>query len=1046
MTPLSNTVIAETRICPAALCSTSKDGNQYLSKVMFRAVDSSSDAEWMQWFKAKPEPNPTCGRLERCTFALSTDDRNQWSNLHANIYRDHCVYAGDEQTGFLRRKERIVRVNGFMLDFDSHSASDMPLEAIGDILLSEKLRNAVPCSRIVNTGHGYQIHFPLSMGVEGVEAERQIGIRRYESFMQSAMAYFRQEWGLVPDEKCKDVTRLHRHYPSYNTKKMKQFNDAANRIEVKEVFSRVVEPAAVNAFIRDITAKHPISPWPDKRMAVLISKPASTDDPSADLQKALLKAVAAPCIAKLWNEGSAEGNRNAARFALLANLYAAGIAESDSVELLQDFNRRCHPPDDAVTVANHVRGFYGAPKKVGCTYIHGTCKMCVYQDKTLDAAKAACPYVQGLIRKPRHPYSISREGTIMRRQYKAGKDGGIEEVQLPVTMEGSLVVTTTIQDGGTQFYRGKITNGDWHETFELPASLWASRTKFAETIKGIAGDKLMFLGRDTEHLAMASEYLCDSKETKVVTDFGWNKTFTAYFGVECIISKVGIHPPTTEYFRCQHKAGQKLRLKRPESEAQVDETLQHIKDDLMQFNNVAVMQSIIGLVFIAPFLSLLREKASTTNAVPSLIVQGSTGAGKTAMLLLAASFFGEVRDSDLVSFASTVRVINDLGHWFKDALYVVDDLKWSSMSKPVQTQIIQVMQAYVDGHGRNRLSNRGSSGDWEPETGKEIRGTVAIPAEDLPSGEASVFGRYMIVHIEHSDSDARRYGRCLQASRHYSSVMATFLLWYLQKGSPHDDLLARFDKHRAAFEQGVPRDKLNIIRVCSQLALNLVGYELFLEFAQHRNVFTTPESERLQQAHRHRLCVLREKRLSEIANEAPAEKFLSMITSLLAAGKARLDDDLQDTHKPVIGFLELDTESGQNILYLDPHIAYGQVQRAYDDLGERIPFNQQSLGQQLGSQGYLAKRDKDRLTLTKNHNGKRGRYYAIDLAKFGWLAEDARWPATDAATEITALPGLPVTEAATALATENLPSGGGNGASSATGGAALPDLWEGVQP
>jgi hypothetical protein len=982
--PNDTIYISETRICPVAICPTSPDGQKYLAHVLFRPANSLSPQDWFQWRVRKdPSTGEIVERLRKPALdAVTKEPTYPWNDRNGNIYRDHCLYCGNDQDGYYRHKDRIVAVRGIMLDFDSHSSSDMPLLKIANILESEPFLSAVPCSRIVMSGNGYQIHINSPCDITGDDAERKEQIRRYEQNIQSVMLYCVDVWKLRPDEKCKDINRLHRHFPSFNTKKLTSVTDAANRTPVREIINRQINAADVSVFIESLCKSHPVS--------VPVSRPIRIFKNDSGAAPTLEKLLEPPCIKALWEAGSGEGNRNSDRFALLCRLHICRFSENDAARYIDEFNGRCTPPDDAATVNAHVRNFYGNPKPCGCGYMRDTVHTCPYIDKTLEVAKRECPFTKTRKEQPIHPYFIGERGNIIRREFKPDKDGNVTEEHIPVTECGHLMVTGVVQDEEGKIYTGKIVNGAWERAFELPAYIWANRTKFAERIKGIAGEKLICQSRNIEHMAMASEYLCTDKEIRVATDFGWNKDFTEFYAVDCVIAADGIHAPTNQFFKCQHESAKKLKLAIPKSDQQLKDILTHIKTDLMHFNNYDIMQYIIGVVFVAPFASLFRKRASTTNAVPSIILHGTTGTGKTGMLILAASFFGKVRDSDLISLSSTPRVVNDLGHWFKDALYIIDDLKWSSIHPAAQTQIIQIMQAYVDGHGRNRLTNTGSGGEWEPSQGKEIRGTVCISAEDLPTGEASVFGRYMIVHLDTHTIDTGLYERCLAESKNYNAVMAAFIAEYLSAPDCHDQLLSNFDKYRRKIEEGVPRERINTVRVCSQLALNLVGYEMFLAFCMRKGVLGRKEGKSLLTAHESRLMTLRDQRLSQITGETPVEKFLAMIASLLSSGRARLDSDISSGKDsiPVIGFEEKDDALQKNILYLNPQASFGMVQRAYDDTRERIPFNQHSLGQQLHSQGYLARKDPEHMTITKRHEGRRSRYYAIDLTKFDLKADE----------------------------------------------------------
>jgi hypothetical protein len=164
---------------------------------------------------------------------------------------------------------------------------------------------------------------------------------------------------------------------------------------------------------------------------------------------------------------------------------------------------------------------------------------------------------------------------------------------------------------------------------------------------------------------------------------------------------------------------------------------------------------------------------------------------------------------------------------------------------------------------------------------------------------------------------------------------------------------------------------------------------MFLLYGREMTVFSDADVKRLLDEHRQRLLELRNQRLVQIAGETPSERFLQMIAGLLSSGKARLDgEEVQFDHQPIIGHKEHDDGLGKDILYLYPAISYGMVQRAYADVGEKIPFGQSALGHQLAAQGYLAARDQGHLTVMRRRGGKRARYYAIDLTKFDLIDDE----------------------------------------------------------
>ena len=485
-----------------------------------------------------------------------------------------------------------------------------------------------------------------------------------------------------------------------------------------------------------------------------------------------------------------------------------------------------------------------------------------YKARTLEAA-----FNGGEVYTPRppHPYVVGAHNELLKRSVTKDKKGNIEETFDAITAAGHLVVDEVLADtSGQKYFRGRIIGDGWEQEFDIPSSVWGNSRKFAETIKGLPGDKLIAHGSWNE-IAEASELLNSEKRFLRTLPFGWNADFTAFFGVACIITKDGIHPPTDEVFRSSHKNTDRLRLTIP-SEPVLSATLRHIRDDLMLFNSAEAMQAGLGTVGIAPFRSYFTERGSTTNAVASLILAGTTGDGKTAMATLITCFFGHVRENHLASLNSTPRSINDLGHRYRDAIFALDDLKWSALASSVQEQVKGILQSYADAHGRDRLA-RNSAGGFSPETGLEIMGTMVVTAEDLPSGEASFFGRFMIFAVRNRILDTERYSRCLAQSVNYGMVTADYLHWFLNQPSCWERLAGRFDMNRKALETGVPQSMVNTIRVCSQLSLNMVGYTMLITYMTSKGIFTTEESDKLLADHWARLTALRDERLARIGDE-----------------------------------------------------------------------------------------------------------------------------------------------------------------------------------
>ena len=585
---------------------------------------------------------------------------------------------------------------------------------------------------------------------------------------------------------------------------------------------------------------------------------------------------------------------------------------------------------------------------------------------------------RGCFEKDEPIYFIGKKGNVMKNVTVKVKDDFVDQV-INVTEYGVVIVKEILDKGNSCTYIGEITNGSWKKRFELPASLWGNMRKFEEKLYSIGNGKLMFDHKYIEDVKKSSMLLEPNiKELKEV-QLGWNQNYTSYFANECIVTKNGVDKPTNEFFAGNEFVKNQFKFVQ-EPREEIKETLIHIKDELMKFNDTLPMRCGLGVTFISPFKSQFGMSTNTTNIVPSIIFKGTTGCGKTAMALLLQNFFGKFREKELMSFTSTILSIQEMGYHPKDMMIVVDDLKFHSMHKNEQSQVLKIFQSYLDNHGRGRLQ-KNEDGNYSSSMGNEIRGTLCITAEDLPDNEASFMSRYMIVPVSNVDKDNQLYEKCLKQSKHYSAVMAYYIFWYLSRTEDQlNNLMKRFELNRSILEKDIPNGQINAVRVCVQLALCYTGFEMFLYFGKSMGVFTIEECVNNSKELLDYLKKLRDSRLIDITENSPSDLFLSTVSSLLASGQCKLyeefgDEDIQQlekTNKTIIGSYT------KEITYLNATVAFNEVQKALSSSDNKIPFSSRALGQQLDDRGYLIKKDIGKHTTSKRIGGSVTRCFAID--------------------------------------------------------------------
>ena len=259
-------VVFEVRICPETLVPKTQGGKpRSKSHTAFMDINQPN-ASWNVCLIKNGKPAIFPSRDQQ-------GGNHPWSDDWANIYHDYCVYYGREDIGYRRIRERITKINGIMLDFDHHSIKDHPLDQIAKILLSDEFNQEVPYSMILMSGNGYQLHFKNEIIVGTDPMERAATLNQYSVTINALIQYFKSRWSLAPDESCKDPNRLHRVKGTWNTKKVKCYDDIAARKAVVLIKEKDSPTESVAQFIQQSIEKYGIT----KKQSLIIQTKTTAD-------------------------------------------------------------------------------------------------------------------------------------------------------------------------------------------------------------------------------------------------------------------------------------------------------------------------------------------------------------------------------------------------------------------------------------------------------------------------------------------------------------------------------------------------------------------------------------------------------------------------------------------------------------------------------------------------------------------------------------------------------------------------------------------------
>lgn len=271
------------------------------------------------------------------------------------------------------------------------------------------------------------------------------------------------------------------------------------------------------------------------------------------------------------------------------------------------------------------------------------------------------------------------------------------------------------------------------------------------------------------------------------------------------------------------------------------DVLTHIKNDLFKLS--PIVDRTIPIVFLAPLATILNKLGSSYQAY----LQGKSGYGKSQLAILYTNFFAKVdSDEQLVSvIGSTANAAEEIGFYHKDCLFVIDNYKETVIGQKKKEDYISLFGRIADRQGSNRMS-ASDFGSFR------VRGLTLVNGEELWT-DASTQRKYDVIEMTETDrinTDART--KCFEQKSKYSGVTAAYIKWLMKNygNGIVEEIERRIKKHTPDFfftkEDGSRQP--NIL-----LALNMVGYELMLDFMAYNHVVEQAEYESMYNAHLQKL-------------------------------------------------------------------------------------------------------------------------------------------------------------------------------------------------
>ncbi len=322
---------------------------------------------------------------------------------------------------------------------------------------------------------------------------------------------------------------------------------------------------------------------------------------------------------------------------------------------------------------------------------------------------------------------------------------------------------------------------------------------------------------------------------------------------------------------------------------------------------------------------------------------GPTGSLKSELAALAQRHFGNFERKTLPgSWTSTENALEGRLFTVKDALFVIDDYAPSADTR-AQQELEKRAQRIIRGIG-NRASRARLRADLSQHPDRPPRGLVICTGEDLPPGH-SIQARLVVVEIDRERLNLDVVS-ALQANGHR---LAHAMRGYIEWLQPALQQLRTSGRKRVGELRGEFQRIGSHLRQADALSQLAYSFDLLLEFAQEVGAIDASRAEALRARARATLQVLGEAQGTNLRDLEPAERFITVLGTLLEQRRVRLVErgsPARSDEIETIGWFD------ERFAYLLPEAARRRVATFLRESGEGWGHSAHSLHKALVRKGY----------------------------------------------------------------------------------------------
>lgn len=564
-------------------------------------------------------------------------------------------------------------------------------------------------------------------------------------------------------------------------------------------------------------------------------------------------------------------------------------------------------------------------------------------------------------------------GYAMLRPGKKGQDPALlvlSDCYIDIIEERTVIEEFLIKK---KVFFGRFTSNSVNCDFEIDSNDWADNSKFQQFFITLAGIAFKIKKPDIECVRQVIHHTSEHgrpgvapcKRTQFFSAPGWYSD--TYITQSVVIDKDGVRPNTEKpvYIQGKNDHASNIDFKLM-SDPELLATVFHLKSDFMHAFPRDHSMLGIGFAMIAAVHSYLDMQYK-----PTFWLEGTTGNGKTALLLALQHFYGDFKGG--VNWTSTGKSISDHAYQFQDSLLLTDDFK-AETPQEIKAAKDTIQNSY-ERSVRSAMTKEGTQrGD------RYSRCLFIMSGEEVPGG-ASHFARMVILNSPPTDKMVTKdaYEQVLEHQHNYKGVTAKFIHWVLNRDKKM--ITSAMIDYQNKLQSPISSMQ-NASRVSYNTALCFLGWSLFCDFMRDVGAATDKEIESFK-AECWEICEdIRNISIERCQEGQSGVVFLTRLTEMLASGEVGIRhlDGYDREGMKLIGFID-DRDATPNVCYIYPDTAIEAVKKS---MATAVVISRASAGTQLGEMGALARRDlKGGPQIVKKDKSQSVRVWCIKLEKLG---------------------------------------------------------------